>query len=496
METPAAAIATQSLVKKESALLVGQQLGHYRIVRELGRGGMGVIYLAQDTILGRHVALKLFPATLTGDPDRLRRFEREAHAASALNHPNILTIHEIAQVDDVHFIATEFVDGLTLREQMRSREIDLSKVLDIAAQIASALAAAHEAGIVHRDIKPENVMLRRDGYVKVLDFGLAKLTEVPAVNGSKGSTALVGMGTDTGIAGTAGYMSPEQARGESVDQRTDIFSLGVVLYEMTAGAHPFKGPTAAATFDALLNREPVAPTVSNPDISPELERIISRALEKDRELRYQTASDLRSELKRWQRSLDSSPTGLKRFNTRTWGSSYDKRHSPLLKAGLILAALIVIAAAVFIVLRRPPPKESSKLPKNVSFTQLTDQAGTELFPNLSPDGKSLVYASKASGNWDVYLQRVGGKIAQNLTTDSTANDTQPAFSPDGERIAFRSERDGGGICKRLTKVIGNLFQRGLNITISEDELVMVGVERRCHFARRRQLVVRAVLEAD
>ena len=192
METPAAAMAAQSLVKEESAALVGQQMGHYQIIQELGRGGMGVVYLAEDTSLGRQVALKVLPEHLISDPDRLRRFEREARAASALNHPNILTIHQIAQVDNLHFIATEFIDGVTLRERIANKELKLSDALNIAEQIASALAAAHEAGIVHRDIKPENVMLRRDGIAKVLDFGLAKLTapsSSPCARGSRGASA-------------------------------------------------------------------------------------------------------------------------------------------------------------------------------------------------------------------------------------------------------------------------------------------------------------------
>src|SRR5215471_807320 len=196
METPAAALAAQSLAKEESAALVGQEISHYQIVREIGRGGMGVVYLAQDSSLGRPVALKLLPKHLTSDPSRLRRFEREARAASALNHPNILTIHEIAEVNDLHFIATEFIDGVTLRERIKSRELQVSEVLTIAEQAASALMAAHEAGIVHRDIKPENIMVRRDGYVKVLDFGLAKLTEHDAIEVGPSSAGKPGM-TDT-----------------------------------------------------------------------------------------------------------------------------------------------------------------------------------------------------------------------------------------------------------------------------------------------------------
>ena len=284
METPAAALAAQSLVKEESAALVGQQLGHYQIVRELGRGGMGVVYLAQDTRLGRPVALKLLPTHLTSDPDRLRRFEREARAASALNHPNILTIHEIGQIDGLHFIETEFIDGITLREQMRIEELKLGEALNIAAQIASALVAAHEASIVHRDIKPENVMLRRDGYVKVLDFGLAKLIEQQAVKVNAESATRAGVRTDTGaVMGTVGYMSPEQARGLAVDARTDIWSLGVVLYEMVTKRVPFTGETPSHVIVSILEQEPPPLIDYLPEAPARLQEIISKALCKKRE---------------------------------------------------------------------------------------------------------------------------------------------------------------------------------------------------------------------
>ena len=441
IEAPAMALAARAAAERSSSIL-GRKIGPYRVLSLLGAGGMGEVYLAEDMRLRRRLALKLLPSEFTHDPERIRRFEREARAASGLNHPNIVTIYEIGQLDGVYFIATELVEGQTLRDFMPLARAQTKQALNVVIQVADALSAAHAAGIVHRDVKPENIMLRPDGYVKVLDFGLAKLTEPSPVNNtSRAGTER----TDTGaVMGTVAYMSPEQALGHEVDHRTDIFSLGVVLYEMMAGAHPFRGPTTAATFDALLNHEPPAPQISNPDLSPELERIIVRAMEKDRELRYQTASDLRAELKRWQRAVDSSPT------TSAHGyvprrAQRASRRVRIIGAGIGLLSLLLVVALAYVAVRRWRPRESRPPLRNLSFAQLTDQPGIEWFPSLSPDGKSVVYASKASGNWDLYLQRVGGKNLRNLTSDSTTDDTQPAFSPDGEHLAFRSERDGGGI---------------------------------------------------
>ncbi|MGI8997834.1 MAG: protein kinase domain-containing protein [Pyrinomonadaceae bacterium] len=445
IEAPAMEVAAKAAATTEAFTALGREIGPYRVLSLLGAGGMGEVYLAEDTRLGRRVALKLLLAEFTHDAERIRRFEREARAASALNHPNIVTIYETGQSDGMYFIATELVEGQTLRDFMPHARAQTKEALNIIAQVADALSAAHTASVVHRDLKPENIMLRPDGYVKVLDFGLAKLIEpAPAHDASHKWTETAR--TDTGaVLGTVAYMSPEQALGQEVDQRTDIFSLGVVLYEMITGTHPFRGPTTAATFDALLNHEPPAPASFNPDVSPELERIIGRALEKDRELRYQTASDLRAELKRWQRTLDSSPTASTRIHARTGVVPRAVRRARVVTAGLALAALLVVATSFFVALWWLRSEEVAAPLRNLSFAQLTDQPGTELFPSLSPDGKSIVYASKSSGNWDLYLQRVGGKNPLNLTADSTDDDTQPAFSPDGERIVFRSERERGGI---------------------------------------------------
>lgn len=454
LETPAAALAAQSLVKEESAALVGQQLGHYQIVRELGRGGMGVVYLAQDTRLGRPVALKLLPTHLTSDPDRLRRFEREARAASALNHPNILTIHEIGQIDGLHFIETEFIDGITLREQMRIEELKLGEALNIAAQIASALVAAHEASIVHRDIKPENVMLRRDGYVKVLDFGLAKLIEQQAVKVNAESAPGAGVRTDTGaVMGTVGYMSPEQARGLAVDSRTDIWSLGVVLYEMVAKRAPFTGETPSHVIVSILEQEPPPLTDYLPAAPARLQEIISKALCKNREERYQAVKDLLIELKslRQPQDLDASIEAVARTGRpaahTTSNAKYlitsIKRHSTGVALALV-ALVVAVLAGFYLLLWTRQASQIGNQPPPTSLSRLTFDQGLQYNPTFSPDGRFLAYASNRSGNLDIWVQLIGSGDPIQIT-HSPADDVFPDWSPDGNSIVFRSEREGGGL---------------------------------------------------
>ncbi|MGB7926266.1 MAG: protein kinase [Pyrinomonadaceae bacterium] len=279
----------------------GTRLGRYELRSRLGAGGMGEVYLAWDSKLERTIALKILPAEVSSDKRRMHRFKLEARAASALNHPNIITIYEIDQIDSTHFIATEFIDGTTLRAFMASRRMKLDEVLDVAIQVASALVAAHAEGIVHRDIKPENLMVRRDGYVKVLDFGLAKLTE----HQSSGSEATTLFDTAIGVViGTVTYMSPEQARGQSIDAQTDIFSLGVVIYEMASGRTPFEGDTASDMIASILKTEPPPLVQYSPDIPDELQRIVERALCKDCGERYQTAKDLLIDLRNLKRELE------------------------------------------------------------------------------------------------------------------------------------------------------------------------------------------------
>jgi eukaryotic-like serine/threonine-protein kinase len=286
------------------AISKGTRLGHYEIAASLGAGGMGEIYLAQDTRLGRRVALKILPAHFTADAERLRRFVLEAKAASALNHPNIITIYEVGEADAMHFIATEFIEGETLRQRMARTRLSVADAVNLAQQIVSALAAAHEAGIVHRDIKPENVMIRRDGYVKVLDFGLAKLIERPKSAPDPEAPTLA-LKTDPGkVMGTVSYMSPEQARGLEVDARSDLFSLGVVFYEMIGGRLPFTGPTPSDVLAAVLHYEPPPLEMRSGNAPAEVNWIITRLLAKDREERYQTSRSLFSDLKRLKQKLE------------------------------------------------------------------------------------------------------------------------------------------------------------------------------------------------
>ncbi|PYS51386.1 MAG: hypothetical protein DMF68_04560 [Acidobacteria bacterium] len=299
----------------------GTHFGRYEIRSPIGAGGMGEVYLAEDTQLDRPVALKLLPADVTKDEDRLRRFQQEARATSALNHPNILTIYEIGLSEGTHFIATEFIDGATLRARLSQSRMKIDEVLDVSLQVASALAAAHEAGIVHRDIKPENIMIRPDGYVKVLDFGLAKLTEQRA---SSSPSALTLADTGPGIViGTVTYMSPEQARGFKVDERTDIFSFGVVLYEMLAGRAPFGGPTPSDVIVSILDREPQPLAHLKADVSPELQRIVTKALAKERDERYQTVKELIADMREFKRGLELAAHSL-----RTTAPSESQTASP------------------------------------------------------------------------------------------------------------------------------------------------------------------------
>src|SRR5689334_14057615 len=475
IDQPAFEVAASLLVDDKSELKPGQTIGSYEILSFLSRGGMGEVYLAEDKRLGRKVALKLLPSSLTKNDDRLRRFEQEARAASALNHPNIITIFEIRDTGASHVIATEFVEGETLRTRLNRVALTVSEALDIAIQVADALSAAHKAGIIHRDIKPENIMLRPDGYVKVLDFGLAKLSEQasPAV-AAEAPTIQVRTGSGI-VIGTAGYMSPEQARGLSVDHRSDIFSLGAVIYEMLARRKPFQGDTPSDTLASILKTEPPPLTRVVPGVPSELVRIVNKSLRKDREERYQVVKDLWLDLKalkqelEFQDKLDRSvgsegdatammapgePTealsGSRPTTERSAISnisesiSLEIRRHKVGAALLSLIVLLIVGAGGFGVYRWLNRADSMVHFWDIKLTRLTN-SGNVIDATISPDGKYIVYVLSDRSSQSLYIRQVSTANDKLIIPPAPVGFFGMTFSPDGTELyyALKANLDAG-----------------------------------------------------
>jgi len=394
------------------------------------------VYRARDSRLKREVAVKVLPSSFSADADRLRRFEQEAQAAGALNHPNILSIHDIGTHDGAPYIVSELLEGETLRQRLSGGAFSPRKAIGCALQIAQGLAAAHEMGIVHRDLKPENIFMTNDGRVKILDFGLAKLTQPDAPAAGQTNLPTEAPGTEPGVTlGTLGYMSPEQVRGRAADARSDIFAFGAILYEMLSGRRAFHGDTAADTMSAILTRDPPDLTESNRRMPESLERIVHHCLEKAPEARFQSARDIAFDLE------SMSGTSL--------ASASREVTLPAPWRGSLRTALpwLAVPAAIlaFLVGERMASRSAGAGSIGaVRFQQLTLESGLERFPSLSADGSTLVYSAQRGGRSSIFLRRVGGQPIE-LTKDSDKDDSEPVFSPSGDRIAFRSERAGGGL---------------------------------------------------
>jgi len=510
IEAMAAEAATEMLANDRA--IIGKQIGHYQVLSNIGHGGMGEVFLAQDTRLGRKVALKLLRTEFTTNKERLRRFQQEARAASSLNHPNILTIHEIGQDDSLHFMATEYVEGETLRHHISREPMTLGQALDVAIQVAGALAAAHQAGIIHRDIKPENVMLRTDGYVKVLDFGLAKLAEAQAIDTVV--RTLPKVETEPGVVmGTVNYMSPEQARGLVADARTDIWSLGVVLYEMVAGRPPFEGGTPSDVLSLILQREPAPLVRYSAEVPTELERIIRKALHKDREERYQTVKDFLIDLKNFRGELhfkaelerSASPdrsdsiaaissgqtvtglakqpavqTNLVEAAHPTSSAEYivteikhHKRAFLLVAGALVLA---VVGLGVFVIFGSMQGRKSTTqlgVPNGMKLARVTS-TGTAGQAAVSPDGKYVVHVASEGGQQSLRVRQINTTSDVQIMSPDDVQYTGLTFAPSGDFIYFvvSDKRSATNILYQIP-VLGGTPQKlvadvGSGITFSPD----------------------------